>query len=88
MEAIARAPVARQVRISCCGRRTVVGIEHGLAPQKAPERVEIVAVLPRNTTGKVLKNVTVLLKLATHKEATDLRTYEVEVVDNSVRLRV
>jgi nitrite reductase/ring-hydroxylating ferredoxin subunit len=40
------------------------------------------------TTGKVLKNVPALLKLATHKEATDLRTYEVEVVDNSVRLRV
>ena len=29
---------------------------HGLAPQKAPERVEIVPMLPRNTTGKVLKN--------------------------------
>jgi len=29
----------------------------GLAPQKAPERVEIVTELPRNTTGKVLKNV-------------------------------
>jgi len=29
---------------------------HGLAPQKAPERIEIVPVLPRNTTGKVLKN--------------------------------
>ena len=28
----------------------------GLAPQKAPERIEIVPVLPRNTTGKVLKN--------------------------------
>jgi nitrite reductase/ring-hydroxylating ferredoxin subunit len=40
------------------------------------------------TTGKVLKNVPVLLKLATHKEATDLRTYEVEVVDGSVRIRV
>jgi nitrite reductase/ring-hydroxylating ferredoxin subunit len=40
------------------------------------------------TTGKVLRNVPALLKLATHKEATDLRTYEVEVVDNSVRIRV
>jgi nitrite reductase/ring-hydroxylating ferredoxin subunit len=40
------------------------------------------------TTGKVLKNVPALLKLATHREATDLRTYEVEVVDKSVRIRV
>jgi len=40
------------------------------------------------TTGKVLKNVPSLLKLATHKEATDLRTYEVEVVDGNVRLKV
>jgi hypothetical protein len=35
-----------------------------------------------------MKNVPALLKLATHKEATDLRTYEVEVVDNSVRIKV
>jgi nitrite reductase/ring-hydroxylating ferredoxin subunit len=40
------------------------------------------------TTGKVLKNIPALLKLATHSEATDLRTYEVEVVDNSVQIRV
>ena len=39
-------------------------------------------------TGKVLKNVPALLKYATHKEATDLRTYEVEVVDKDVRLKV
>jgi len=29
-----------------------------------------------------------LLKLATHKEATDLRAYEVEVVDGSVRTEI
>ena len=40
------------------------------------------------TTGKVLKNVPALLKLATHREAADLRTYEVEVVENSVRIKV
>jgi nitrite reductase/ring-hydroxylating ferredoxin subunit len=40
------------------------------------------------TTGKVLKNIPALLKLATHREATDLRTYEVEVVDNSIRIKV
>jgi nitrite reductase/ring-hydroxylating ferredoxin subunit len=40
------------------------------------------------TTGNVLKNVPALLKLATHREATDLRTYEVEVVDDSVRIKV
>ena len=32
------------------------------------------------TTGRVLKNVPALMKLASHREATDLRTYEVEVV--------
>ena len=40
------------------------------------------------TTGKVLKNVPAMLKLATHKEATDLRTYEVSVVGDSVLIRV
>ncbi|MDA4132298.1 MAG: Rieske 2Fe-2S domain-containing protein [Thaumarchaeota archaeon] len=40
------------------------------------------------TTGKVLKNVPALLKLATHKEATDLHTYEVEVLDGRVRIKV
>jgi nitrite reductase/ring-hydroxylating ferredoxin subunit len=40
------------------------------------------------TTGKVVKNVPGLLRLATHKEATDLRTYEVKVVDKSVQIRV
>jgi len=39
-------------------------------------------------TGKVLKNVPGMLKLATHKEATDLRTYEVQVVDGDVQIRV
>jgi len=40
------------------------------------------------TTGKVMKNVPALLKLATHREATDLRTYEVEVVDNTIRVKI
>jgi 3-phenylpropionate/trans-cinnamate dioxygenase ferredoxin subunit len=40
------------------------------------------------TTGKVVKNVPGLLKLATHRDATDLRTYEVKVVDKSVQIRV
>jgi nitrite reductase/ring-hydroxylating ferredoxin subunit len=40
------------------------------------------------TTGKVLKNVPALIKYATHREATDLRTYEVEVVDKSIRIKV
>jgi len=39
-------------------------------------------------TGKVLKNVPALLRLATHRTATDLRVYEVEVVDGNVRLRI
>jgi nitrite reductase/ring-hydroxylating ferredoxin subunit len=40
------------------------------------------------TTGKVLKNVSGMLKLATRKEAIDLRTYEVQVVDGSIQIRV
>jgi nitrite reductase/ring-hydroxylating ferredoxin subunit len=40
------------------------------------------------TTGKVVKNIPTLLKYATHREATDLLTYEVEVVDGSVRVKV
>src|SRR5271169_4125339 len=40
------------------------------------------------TTGKVVKNVPTLMKLATRREATDLRTYEVEVVDNDIRVKV
>jgi 3-phenylpropionate/trans-cinnamate dioxygenase ferredoxin subunit len=40
------------------------------------------------TTGKVLKNVPGLMKLASHREATDLRTYEVEVVDGNVSVKV
>jgi len=40
------------------------------------------------TSGKVLKNVAGLIKMATHKEATDLGTYQVEVVDSQVRIRV
>ncbi len=39
-------------------------------------------------TGKVAKNVPGLLKLATHREATDLRTYEVQVVDGGVQIKV
>jgi nitrite reductase/ring-hydroxylating ferredoxin subunit len=40
------------------------------------------------STGKVVKNVPALLRLASHREATDMRTYEVEVVDKGVRVRV
>ena len=40
------------------------------------------------TTGKVVKNVPALIKLVTHSEATDLRTYEVQVVDNTIRVKV
>ena len=39
-------------------------------------------------TGKVVKNVPGYVKLATRRKATDLRTYEVEVVDNDVRVKV
>ncbi len=39
-------------------------------------------------TGKVLKNVPALMKLASRREATNLKVYEVEVVENSVRLRI
>ncbi len=39
-------------------------------------------------TGKVVKNVPALMKLAMHRGATDLRTYEVEVVDDNVRVKV
>ncbi len=39
-------------------------------------------------TGKVVKNVPALLKLATRREATDLHSYEVDVVDSDVRLKV
>ncbi|MDA4122029.1 MAG: Rieske 2Fe-2S domain-containing protein [Thaumarchaeota archaeon] len=39
-------------------------------------------------TGKVLKNVPALMKLLMHKEATDVKTYEVKVVDNAVLLKV
>ena len=34
-------------------------------------------------TGKVVKNIGRMLKLATHREATDLQTYEVRVVAGS-----
>ncbi len=39
-------------------------------------------------TGKVVKNVSALLKLGTRKEATNLRTYEVEVANNNIVVRV
>jgi nitrite reductase/ring-hydroxylating ferredoxin subunit len=39
-------------------------------------------------TGKVIKNVNPLVKLATRRKATDLRIYEVEVVDHDVRVKV
>jgi nitrite reductase/ring-hydroxylating ferredoxin subunit len=40
------------------------------------------------TTGRVLKNVPALLKYATHREATDLRVYQVDVIGDDVRIRV
>ena len=40
------------------------------------------------TTGKVVKNVAGLIKLATHREATDLRTYEVDVTGDSVLIKI
>jgi nitrite reductase/ring-hydroxylating ferredoxin subunit len=39
-------------------------------------------------TGKVVKNVPALMKLAMHKEATDLRTFEVQTVEGNVRIKV
>ena len=39
-------------------------------------------------TGKVAKNVSWLMKSATHKEATDLRTYEADIVAGEVRLKI
>ena len=40
------------------------------------------------STGKVTKNVPALMKLFMHREASDLRIYEVEVVDNNVRVKI
>lgn len=40
------------------------------------------------TTGKVMKNVPSMMKLASHKEATDLRTYEVQTVAGEIRLKI
>jgi nitrite reductase/ring-hydroxylating ferredoxin subunit len=39
-------------------------------------------------TGKVTKNVPGLMKLASHKGATDLRTYEVETVAGDIRVKI
>jgi len=39
-------------------------------------------------TGKVVKNVPALLKLATHKGAADVRTYDVDVAEGEVRVKV
>ena len=36
------------------------------------------------TTGKVLKNVSWIIKTATHRSATDLRTYTVEVKEGQI----
>ncbi len=38
-------------------------------------------------TGKVVKDVPALLRLATGRRATDLKTYEIKVVDNSILIR-
>ncbi len=39
-------------------------------------------------TGKVVKNVAALMKMASHREATDLRTYPVEIINGSINVRV
>ena len=39
-------------------------------------------------TGKVVKNVPWLIKVVAHKEASELRTYEVETVAGEVRLKI
>ena len=39
-------------------------------------------------TGKVVKNVPVLMRLASRREATDLHTYEVKVLGDSLLIRV
>lgn len=39
-------------------------------------------------TGKVVKNVPALMKLASRRQATDLRTYEVNVIGDSVLIKV
>jgi len=38
-------------------------------------------------TGKVAKDVTALLRLATRRRATDLKSYEIKVVDNKILIR-
>jgi len=39
-------------------------------------------------TGKVTKNVPWLIKVLAHKEATELHSYEVEIVAGQVRLKI
>jgi nitrite reductase/ring-hydroxylating ferredoxin subunit len=39
-------------------------------------------------TGKVVKNVPALMRLAGRRTAMDLRIYEVEVVENNIRVKV
>jgi len=39
-------------------------------------------------TGKVVKNVPALMRLASSRQATDLRTYEVDVVGDNVQIKV
>ena len=39
-------------------------------------------------TGKVVKNVPALMRLAGRRNATDLRIYDVEVVENMVRVKM
>ncbi len=39
-------------------------------------------------TGDVTKNVSAIVRLATRREATRLRTYEVKIVDGSIGLKI
>jgi len=39
-------------------------------------------------TGRVVKDIPALMKLASHKQTTALRTYEVEVVDNTISIKM
>ncbi len=39
-------------------------------------------------TGKVIKNVPALMRLASGRQATDLHTYDVEVIGDSIRIKI
>ena len=39
-------------------------------------------------TGKVIKNIPALMRLASGRQATDLHTYDVEVIGDNIRIKV